>query len=53
MELMEETMIILSQLGYRNKEAEKMIEDVISNNPAIETPETLIQEIYKINRQVK
>ena len=42
----EEALSVLSQLQYKRKEAEGMVEKAIQRNPNIKTSEELLNEVY-------
>lgn len=39
--------VLVSQLGYKNAEARRMIDDAFQRNPGIDTPEALFEEVYR------
>jgi len=49
----EEAISVLLQLQYRQKEATEMIDKALKRNPALETSEELLNEVYKARQKEK
>ncbi|MGB2705695.1 MAG: Holliday junction branch migration protein RuvA [Candidatus Omnitrophota bacterium] len=49
----EEALSVLLQLQYRKKEATEMIEKALKRNPALESSEDLLNEVYKSRQKEK
>lgn len=45
--------VLTRQLGHRQAEARRMVEDALKRNPEITTAEELFQEVYKAERQAE
>jgi Holliday junction DNA helicase RuvA len=44
------TEVLVSQLGYKRSEAIAMVDEALSENPRIETPEELFDAVYRARR---
>lgn len=42
--------VLTSQLGYKRSEAVAMVDDVLTENPGIQTPEELFDAVYRARR---
>jgi Holliday junction DNA helicase RuvA len=42
--------VLVSQLGYKRSEAVAMVDEALSENPSIETPEELFDAVYRARR---
>lgn len=42
--------VLVGRMGHRSSEARRMIEDALERNPAIQSADTLIEEVYKGRR---
>lgn len=43
--------VLTTQLGYKRTEATQMVEEVLGENPAIQTPEELFDAVYRAGRR--
>lgn len=50
-DIKEDAMSVLTQLQYKKKEAEQMLDNAIRRNPSIKTSEELLNEVYRQKTQ--